>query len=238
MKKRIAYCCLHYGQEFLKDAILSIEPFVDKIMIFYSPKPTFGFGTEIDCPEKGEDLQAIAEAASPKVHFVSGYWGDEGTHRHVIFDYCGGYDTVIVFDSDEIFEQKDLPAALDHVEKGEFRYYGVEGYITFWKSLDWHVVDHFRPVRFYNLHNIGGQSEVHQTIYHFSLCQSKRVLDYKFLVHGHKDEFKSDWYQEKFVNWNVNNALSFLHPTSNDIWHHALPFDRKILPEFIQQYPY
>ena len=235
--KVIAYCPLFYGAEYLEEAIQSVAPFVDKIIILYTDKPSYGFGTDVRCPEPESLLMGIAIGASDKVEWVKGEWGMEGEHRGAIYNYSDGYDIVLAFDADEVFNQEDLPKAIETVYSGTARYYGVEGYINFWKTFDWEVKDFFRPIRFTNLNNTWGEAEVHQTIYHFSCCQSDMIMNFKYLVHGHKNEISDSWLKDKYYAWTPENRVQFLHPSSQQIWGDAFPFDKTTLPDSLKQHP-
>jgi hypothetical protein len=233
----IAYMPLHYGAEYLTESIKSVAPFVEKIIIFYTSRPSYGFSTETPCPEHEVMLRNQALAASVKVEWISGYWGNEGTHRNQIFQYTSGYDIVLTFDADEVFDQSDLPNSLNEVFFGNDRFYGVNGYVNFWRSFNHEVIDFFRPIRFINLHNQKGQGEVKQRIYHFSCAQSKVTMDYKYKIHGHHDELKKNWLQEKYYNWTPGCDIKFLHPTSDSVWGEAFEFDKTKLPELLKQHP-
>ena len=235
--KIIAYMPLHYGREYLKESIQSIEPFIDKLMIFYTHSPSYGHRSTVPVPETEDELRTIALDTSNKVVWSSGKWGNEGEHRGEIYKHSSGYDIVISIDSDEVFEQNDLPAAIETVASGSDRYYGVNGYIHFWKSFNRRVTDFYRPVRFTNLHRGSGQGEVRQTIYHFTCAQSKEIMEYKYLVHGHFDEIKKDYLRDIYYAWNEDNQIRYLHPTSNTVWLDAEPFDKSTLPDCLKKHP-
>lgn len=236
--RSIAYCPILYGKEFLKQAIQSVEPFVERIIMLYTEKPSYGHGTDVDCPETEEELKAIALSASPKVFWVKGNWGQEGEHRNEIYKYADDYDIIISFDADEVFNQEDLPKAIEFIANGDKRNYGVNGYINFWKTFDLEVKDFYRPIRFINLKNEWGtEGEVMQRIYHFSCCQSDEIMRYKYLVHGHASELKNNWLEEKYFGWNPRNQLQYLHPVALDIWGDAFPFDKTTLPQSLKDHP-
>lgn len=235
--KVIAYIPLFYGSCYLKEAIQSVAPFVDKIMVFYTDRPSYGFGTEITCPDTEEKLRNIAESESDKIQWVKGQWSTEGEHREEILKYSNGYDVILTFDADEVFNQDDLPVALENVSRGTSRYWGVEGYINFWKTFDWEVKDFFRPIRFINLKEGNfGQSEVHQTIYHFSCCQSDEIMNFKYEVHGHKNEISCDWLRDKYYAWTPENKITFLHPSSQQVWGDAFAYDKTQLPQSLKNH--
>lgn len=235
--RAIAYCPIFYGREYVFEAIQSVAPFVDKILMFYTDKPSYGFSTDRVCPETEDELKTIALSASDKVEWIKGEWGFEASQRSEVYKYASGYDVIIAFDADEVFCQNDLPKAIEFVANGDKRYYGVNGYVTFWKTFDWEVKDFFRPIRFINLKNLEGAGEVMQTIYHFSCCQSDEIMLYKYEIHGHKDELFPNWLQEKYYAWTPQNPIRFLHMTSKDIWGDALPFDKSTLPQSLKNHP-
>lgn len=233
----IAYIPLHYGAEYLFQAIQSVAPFVEKIMVFYTNRPSYGFGTDAVCPDSEETLRDIAMAASDKVIWMAGYWGNEGSHRAAIYNFTYRYSGVVTFDADEVFDQNDLSKAIEYMLNGKERYYGVNGYVNFWKTFDWEVKDFYRPIRFINLKNQSGEGVVDQKIFHFSCCQRDEIMRYKYLVHGHADELKRNWLNEFYFAWTVDNKVRFLHPTSNSIWGDAIPFDKNTLPESLLNHP-
>mgnify|MGYP001567218164 FL=1 len=234
-KKILGYMPLHYGKSYLKEAIQSISPFVDKIMVFYTSNPSFGHGTNHTCPDSGEDLKRIALAASEKVKWVVVAPGNEGAHRGLIYDYATGYDGILTIDSDEVFEQEDLPHALDLCFKTDKRYIGFGGYINFWKSFNYACYDGYTPIRFINLHNTGGNGVVPVRVYHFSTAQRDEIMVYKLLVHGHKDEIRPGWYEDIYKAWTPENNFTDLHLVALGLWN-ATPFDRNLLPECLKSH--
>ena len=236
--RTIAYAPLHYGIEYLKEAIQAIHPFVEKIILLYAINPSHGHTSNVPCPESEEQIKSVALAASNKVEWVRGNWGMEAAQRETIYDYANGFDVIIAFDADEVFEQEDIQKNIEFVYKSDKRTFGVDGYVNFWKTFDWEVKDQFRPIRFVNNNNSreSGEGIVYQRIYHFGCCQSDEIMNYKYLIHGHIDEIKSNWLKEKYYAWSVNNQVRFLHPTSNDIWGDAFRFNKNKLPQALKEH--
>ena len=197
----LGFIPLHYGLSYLGEAIKSIDPFVEKIVILYSEKPSYGFGTDVQCPETEQQLLDCAMAASPKVEWHKIFVGNEGEHRAAIYKYSDGYDLILSCDSDEIFDQNDLPIALDLSMKTDKRYIGIGGYINFWRSFNYACYDGFTPIRITNLHNSGGSGVVPCKIYHFSTAQSFELMDYKLRIHGHKSEIREGWFENIYKAW-------------------------------------
>ena len=59
-------------------------------------------------------------------------------------------------------------------------------------------------------------------------------MNYKFEIHGHKNEIKPGWLQNKNYAWTPESR--FLHPTSNDIWGEAIPFDKNTMPQCLKEH--
>lgn len=235
MAKVLCYMPLHYGAEYLDAAIKSVHSFVDKIMILYTATPSYGFGTEVRCPESREELKEIAENASNKVVWKDCSFGNEGEHRRHIYKFSKGYDLVLAIDADEVFDQEDLPIALDQALNSNYRYLGVNGFVNFWRSFDYACYDGFRPVRITNLKNREGQGEVFCKVYHFSCAQKEEIMRYKYDIHGHKDEIRTDWLDDIFYKWEPDNNFGNLHPVANDIWN-TVPFDKQELPAILKSH--
>jgi hypothetical protein len=236
--KLIAYCPCHYGKPFLKEAIQSVEPFVERIIILYSAEPSYGFGTHTHCPDSEQELHDIAVNASPKVEWYKIAVGTEGDHRAYIYNFTDGYDGILAFDADEVFDQNDLPNAIDLAMKSDKRYIGFAGFINFWKSFNWACYDGFTPIRFINLHNPAGEGVVPCKVYHFSTAQDSELIKYKLLVHGHKDEIRTNWFSDIYMKWEPGMEIeNGVHLVAFGIWV-PIFFDKITLPESLKQHPY
>lgn len=234
--KVIAYCPLHYGAEYLDAAIKSVEKMVDRIHIYYTPFPSYGHYSGVPCPETEDQLRSIAVEASAKVHWYRVRARTEGDHRSIIIDDCAGtdYDLILAFDGDEVFEEKDLDAALNVAWHSDKRYLGISGYVNFWRSFNHACYDGFRPIRIINLHNANGQGTADCRIYHFSCAQSEVIMRYKYDIHGHASEIRPGWLEETYFGWKEGEGD--LHPVARGLWN-AVPFPKETLPAILQQHP-
>lgn len=232
----ICYVPLHYGCEYLKEAIQSVAPFVDRIVVLYSKTPSYGFGTALSCPETADQLKRIAMSASNKVEWRSITAGTEGEHRNYIYKLSNGYDGVLTIDADEVFDPIDLPIAIDLAMNSDKRYIGFAGYINFWKSFNYACYDGFTPIRFTNLHNIAGEGVVPCKVYHFSTAQKQSIMEYKLLVHGHKNEIRPNWFNDIYMAWTPDNNIQDLHLVAFGIWN-ATPYDKNKLPDILKSHP-
>ncbi len=231
----LAYIPLHYGAEYLRESILSINDRVDKIIILYSEKPSFGFGTEIECPESEQKLKEIAFEASDKVSWERVNFGSEGDHRKYIFKYANGFDLILAVDADEIWDDESLWHCLRVAADRREKYYGIDGFINFWRSFNHVCLDGFCPIRIINLHALNEeQAFIKGKIYHFSCAQSEEIMDYKYLIHGHKDEIRPGWLENTYKKW--KQGTGDLHPVAIGLWN-AVDFDKNTLPLILKLHP-
>lgn len=237
MAKIIAYCPLHYGGEYISEGIKSVEPFVDKIIILYSSTPSYGYGTNVGCPESESDLKNIAYSASSKVEWHNITANGEGHHRGLIFRFAeqGAYDGVLTFDADEVFG--DLTEWIPKFVESKARNIGFTGFKNFWRSFNFICRDGFAPIRYINLHNKDGQENFDVTVYHFGCAQRMPIMEYKLLIHGHKAELRENWLRDIYQAWTPENNFGNLHLVAYNppLWN-AEPFDREMLPDILKSH--
>ena len=232
----LAYIPLHYGAEYLDAAIRSVAPFVEKIMVLYVKEPSQSHSKGWICPEEEGQLRRIAMSASDKVEWHQCRFSTEGEHRGYVYDYAEGYDLVLAFDGDEIFEPEDLPVALERAMNSEKRYIGIGGYINFWRSFNYACYDGFTPIRITVLRNSSGEEVVPCRVYHFSTAQSEAIVKYKLSVSGHASEMRPNWLDEVYFAWSPENNFSNLHPVAHGIWN-ATQFNKESLPQILKDHP-
>lgn len=231
----LAYYPLHYGKEYLRESILSINDHVEKIVILYSSKPTFGFSTNVDCPESEQELMSIAMAASDKVVWINRSFGTEGEHRSFINTFSQNYDLILAVDADEVWNQESLVDCLNQAMTGEARYTGIAGFRNFWRSFNHVCHDGFCPIRITKVQALNDKQNLIQgVVYHFSCAQSVKIMDYKYLIHGHKDEIRPNWLEVIYKQW--KEGQNDLHPVSIGLWN-ATRFDKETLPEILKSHP-
>lgn len=236
--KTICYVPLHYGKEYLRESLMSVINHVDKIVVVYTETPSYGHGTSVECPEKEMELFDIAmDVCKEKLVWRKEKFHMEGEHRGFIYNFTDGYDLVLAVDADEVYKEDELVKALQLAYEGDKKFYGIAGYLNFWKSFSYVLTDGFTPIRITNLKNKSGEGVVPCTIYHFSCAQSSVIMDYKYCIHGHKNELRDNWLQNIYYKWTPENQFKFLHPTSVDIWGEVQPFDKNTLPESLKNHP-
>lgn len=229
----IGFMCLHYGSEFLEASLKSVEPFVDKYLIAYTPKPSFSFRTDIECPDTEENMKEIADRVlGDKLIWTNKIYHHEGHHRNEIYSHVNQNDTIIVTDSDEVW--KDAGKALRDAENIEAHGIMIDGFINFWKSFDYIVHDGFRPFRIIKpKYPRNKQDVLKATIYHLGYMIRPETMRYKLAIHGHRNDIDQvhgspENYFEKWNSWTRPGCgVTKLHPASRDIWIDAEKYDGK-----------
>ncbi len=239
--KVLGYMPLLYGKTYMREALLSVIEHVEKMVILYTDKPSYGFGTDIQNPDSEAELLAIAkQVCGAKLiwHKVSS--GTEGDHRGQIYQYTPGYDLVLAVDSDEVFCEPDLVAALQAAKASDKRYLGISGYINLWRSFDYACYDSYTPIRITNLHNVAGEGVVPCKIWHFSTAQTVETMRFKLAIHGHKDEIRPGWFDNVFLAWDpymFQPKNEDLHLVARGLWN-ATPYDKQRMPEILKNHPF
>jgi hypothetical protein len=243
----IGYMPLHYGKEYLRWALKSMD-IAEKIHIFYTEQPSYGFQTDVKCPESESELMQIALDTSNKVQWHRiGPNRVEGHHRGQIMNFVSDDDWIITLDSDEVMHPGHWESALSEAGKQDCASFGINGFVNFWKSFDYIVRDGFQPVRILRPKNIKRrkpQGTVNATIYHFGYAQCAEIMAYKLKIHGHLGDIRNvhgspENYFNKWAKWtHPDCGITYLHPASRDIWVDAEPFDKTQLPELLKDHPY
>ena len=228
---------IHYAGDYLKESLLSVVNDIDKMVIAYSRQPSQGHGTKLKCPDSEQYIyETCKEVLGDKMIWdAADRYSSESEHRNVKYKYAENFDLVLTVDSDEVYKSDELPASFEYAYFAKEKYYGIDGYINFWRSFNHACYDGFRPIRLENLNcknntqNLG----LKQTIYHFSTCQPEEIMRYKYKVFGHASEIKKNWLDETFYGWTPDNNINDLHCVSYNLWN-AVPFDKNTLPESLK----
>src|SRR3990167_1930520 len=145
MHNKLGFMILHTGVPYLRYAVQSILPQVDKLMIFYSEKPSQGFQTDMPCPDTMGELMLIAHQAAwdvreghkGKIEWVQGDWQNETDHVNEVWKYTAGYDWVIRLDSDEVFPDGIVDEMIRQVEVYGKPYSAFRlPFVHFWRSFN------------------------------------------------------------------------------------------------------
>lgn len=235
----LGFLTIHYGVEYLEASLLSIKNHVEKMVVSYSVNGSHGFRSSELCPDFEVDIFEICnQVLGDKLIWnrADGYH-NEGAHRAVKYHYSDGYDLILTIDADEVFKEEDVPRALQYAYQHPERFYGIKGYVNFWRSFNYACYDGFRPIRIENLNsNSRAQNlECPLTIYHFSTAQSEPVMRYKYKVFGHSSEIKENWLDGTHYRWTPDNNFADLHCVSIGLWN-TESFDKTTLPESLKNH--
>lgn len=239
MKKKhkvLGFMSIHYGTEYLRESLLSVIDNVDIMVVAHTKKPSHGYEGTVDCPETEDEIFNIClEVAGSKLIWDSQeMYASESRHREFRYRFSDTFDLILTIDADEVFKSDEIPKALDYAFKNKERYYGIDGYLNFWRSFNYVCKDGFRPIRIENLNAKNQLQNINcpLTVYHFSTCQSEKIMRYKYKIFGHASEIKKGWLDDVHYTWTPENNLQDLHPVSIGLWN-AVPFDKNTLPEYL-----
>lgn len=236
---RIAYYALHYGSDYLGWSIRSIYDHVDQIHILYTDKPSHGHSSPLPNPDSREKLKKSSLTFGDpgnKIKWHEGHWGWEGQQRDTIFEIAKreGADTVLVVDADEIWPEDVIKKALEEGDASPVRNNLIRMH-TFWRSFSWTCTDEMMPVRLIYPNKPVGVKYLSGRVLHFGYARSVEDVQYKISCHGHKGEWRSEWF-DRYRTWPASGNND-LHPTCRDTWN-AQPYDKTQLPEYMKSHPY
>lgn len=238
IRKVAGYVALHYGREYLADAIRSVIKDLDELHVLYSPVGSHSVRTDVPCPETRAELFRIAhQEAGDKLRWTDGDWRFEGQQRDTIYRLTDA-DVIVTLDADELWSPGLLRYALrygEHATKSRLhlpmRHY--------WRSLRRVVNDD--PALPQRIHFLALQ-DGHDTltppawaadnfgIHHMGYAQSTRIVEYKQKVHGHIGEWRADWFATRWL----PNAQEDCHPVMFNRWY-PKPC---AVPDFMKNHPF
>jgi len=239
--KILGFMTIHYGMDYLRESLLSIRDHVDKIVVAYTKNPSHGYRSNQICPDSSFDIHKTCLevlGADKLIWYPEESYSNEAAHRDQRYTYAEGYDLILTIDADEVFKEEEINNAIQYALNDHARYFGIKGYVNFFRSFSWACYDGFRPIRIENLrnHNHIQNLECPLTIYHFSTAQREEIMRYKYSIFGHASEIKPNWLNEVFYKWSPENNIQDLHPVSIGLWN-AVPFDKETLPKYLKDHP-
>jgi hypothetical protein len=229
---------LHYGKDYLSYALRSVYDQVEQCHIFYTPTPSHGHATNAPPIETREELLQAAYQYDPDDKVK---WYDmhnvinEGVQRDLALEYVkrAGAELVLVVDCDEVWPDKFLRDCLQKVEQANLARNWLVNMIHFWRSFNWVCRDQGWPVRIIDLRHDTGIQYLNTGVYHFGYAMTSRIMQYKWQIHGHKNELRPNWFQDKWYRWPPPEDC---HPTNEaNFWMPRL-FDKLKLPDFMRDH--
>jgi len=247
----VAYTPLLYGKAYLRWAVAAVAPVVGRHIILYTPRPSYGHGTTLPCPDSEEELRACV-AEFDHVEWCTGEWHTESEHRGAVMPLLRQNDEILLpVDADEVWGA-DLEAVLGLVYNGSIaivdgkvkkwrdrvREWRICDFIHHWRSFGWVCRDSMAPTRVIDLRpGRTGVEYISGHVHHFGYAQPVETMRYKWSCHGHQNELRQDcnWLEDKYVSWHP--GIGDVHPTCVDIWNPG-PFARTGLPAVLSNHPY
>lgn len=246
MSKIMSYSIIHYGQDFLPFALKSVEQLVEKSYCFYTPHPSHGHSSTLTNPEtRDQIMSSIPVDQWDKIVWIDtdNFW-DEGHQRNYAVQTLinAGADLIVNLDYDEIHSPENLDLMLKEIWDRNIARNNLVNMLHFWRSFNWVCEDDGWPVRIIDTRQRSGTNYLSPAefgkVNHFGYAITSELLRYKMSLHGHKDEWRKDWYEKYWTPWPpVNNV----HPT-NDLkengegWWDPKPYDKSLLPEFMRNH--
>jgi hypothetical protein len=141
-----------------------------------------------------------------------------------------------VVDADEVWEPGAAARAIRQGLQMNARS-GHVPFVHFWRSFGWACRDAAQPVRVISPRHVEGNAYLEvPPVLHFGYARKPADIEYKMQTHGHKGEWRPEWYEQTFLAWQPGEGED-LHPTNRDFWT-AAPYDRAALPDALKAHPY
>ncbi len=248
--KIVSYTIVHYGIDYLPWALHSIAGIVDKSYVFYTSKPSHNHTTDTPCPETFNDvknsIQLLLDNSYYNIELIEqSQFRYEGQQRDWAKQYVIDHDKpdlLLVVDADEIWPHQTLTNAIEEIViQPKKRVHTWRVNMThLWRSFDWCCKDQGWPDRIFDLsvppNDYGYISHKAGSVYHFGYCIKDKILKYKIKIHGHKSEFRKNWFQNKWNQWKPE--IRDVHPTNAENFWDPIPFNKYTLPTYMRDHPF
>lgn len=230
-----------YGECFIQESIKSIEPYFDKIFVFWTNR---ALGNATQCIYKGETVHfpakfdnvigKIQELNSDKIVLIEDYVvNNDNQFTHVVNDYIlpryPKPDFITFIEPDHVFREDQLKAAfsefkeLVHSSGGEINHASTS-YVELWKTPHYQTIPHSRRYRlgsvFWDMRKL---SKVPKTHKHAQVIKPSKKPDFlKAYVHdfGFCVSEKS-MYWKHLIAIGISQAIADSPPNEDwyeDVW--------------------
>lgn len=225
---------------------------VDEYHVLYASVPSHGHYSDLPCPDSEAELREIAwQAAGSKLYWHRGNWRMEGEQRNSIYEYAPDADVIINLDYDEIWPDGMLQKAIYRA----FQYPTVKYFrgemIHYWRSFNRAILhDPAFPIRVINPKGMDDKTfyiDAHRGDYidgvdhrlminHLGYATRPEIVAYKWAIHGHKNELRTDvnWFQDVFM----ANRQYDTHPVGSEYWNPETVNPMLYMPSWMQEHPY
>lgn len=239
MTNIIGYMALLYGKSYMDAAIRSIIDSVDEMWFLYALKPSHGGATNAVCPDKRDDLKAIAyNAAGSKTRWVDGLWTYEGQQRDSINQYAPNADVIVVADSDEVYSDGMAKEAIEYGLRIGCKRLRLP-FTHLWRSFHRGFAhDPAYPERVIFPKQSGETVTLptDKRIWHFGYASPVDIVTFKWSgIHGHQNELRRDvdWLRDVYI----ANRQTDCHPVGSDSWN-CEDIDQSSLPSVLANHPF
>lgn len=244
--KIIAYTALRYGKDYLNAAIQSVIDLADEYHVLYAEKPSHGHWSGLPCPETESELHEIAwDAAGSKLRWHTGEWVYEHQQRNAIYTKAYDADVIVTVDSDEIYSPRLIETISQFIHAHgtipPCKYVRVP-FIHYWRSFHQCILhDPAFPARviFPKAQNdvqLGWTPEATGVVNHMGYAIRPYLMDYKWQIHGHKDELRHDvdWFNDVYM----ANRKFDCHPVGSEWWNPEPIDPLEFMPLWMIHHPF
>lgn len=233
----LALTRLHYGADYLDAVIKSTEGFAEKHIVVYAEEHNFPGDPSMPCPDTRDQLYKIAQdAGGDRLVWID----DPQPAVAVAYRYYSDIDMLLELDADEVAHQDLLQHILQRWDDGKL---GGKRWrlpmIHHWRSFRYGCTDGQWPIRLY----VGGMDDeidwyerTGTYIHHFGYARRDTDMQYKWELSIHKNELRPEWWGEVWAKF--PERLTDLHPTNNNGFWNAEPFEDGLLPAALINHPY
>ena len=227
-------------------ALRSVSPLVEKSYIFYTPHPSHGHSSTLINPETRDEIMSSIPADEwNKIVWIDteNFW-DEGPQRDFAVQTLikDNVDIILNVDYDEIHDAVILEKMIKEVWNRNISRNWLCNMFHMWRSFSYCCEDDGWPVRLIDTRHRNGMNYISPVefgkIFHFGYCITNELMKYKMSLHGHKDELRPNWYEEKWLAW---PPVDDCHPTNGrkengEGWWNPKPFDKNLLPSVLRSH--
>lgn len=225
-KKVIVFCRAFYGDEWMRLALKSVEPYVDKILIITSDK---SWGNSIDKPDDIDGVYNELKKESDKYCKYKGEWDSQVEQQNDALNFIREHHKecthLLFLDTDEIYEEKELLKLMKLIKSRATFNQGIRVKMyTYIKSVYYRVYPQevYMPIAIIPIRDYIRFSDVRQTttcpihnsnvnMHHFSLVRkSDERIKVKFNNRAKSYKRVEQWYENYYENFNV--TMKNFHP--------------------------
>lgn len=234
-----AVYCVYDACEFLEESVLRIYPLVDRVLFLLNTQSWSG-ESNIQALQKTFLRIFNIPDSDNKIQVFSKSWPNEESQRNsglaILKDQ--NIDWCLVVDDDEMFNRSDLRVifnSLDTAEHVAYLFY----HQIYWKNRDTIIEGLFgsfpslmktnglvffnenRTILVKKRHTWFTISDKNIICHHFSYIRPEEAMLQKVRLFSHAKDLKTDWFQEKWLNW--NSDITDLHPIQPSAFKRAIP---------------